>query len=77
MQTLSDRIKLLEQEVSDTKDHLSQANTKGREFADRSREQIQNQQQTISILVSEKASLTISLDRLEVLEFGEILLRTS
>lgn len=72
---LGDRIKQLEQEVSDTKDHLKQANAKGKEFADKSweqREQIQNQQQTISILVSEKASLTTSLDRLEELESGEI-----
>lgn len=49
-------------------ERIQQMAAREKDIIEKSRAQIQNQQQTISLLVSEKASLTASLDRLEDLE---------
>jgi hypothetical protein len=66
--TLGGRVQQLEADARATQDHVQLLTTREKEIVEKSREQIQNQQQTITLLVSEKASLTASLDRLEELE---------
>lgn len=65
---LSDRVRQLETDARLSNERVEQLTTREKDIIEKSREQIQNQQQTISLLVSEKTSLTASLDRLEELE---------
>jgi myosin protein heavy chain len=65
---LDGRIQELEADARGANERIQQMIAREKEIIDKSRVQMQNQQQTISLLVSEKASLTASLDRLEVLE---------
>lgn len=66
--TLGGRVQQLEADARSTQEHIQLLTTREKEVVEKSREQIQNQQQTITLLVSEKASLTATLDHLEELE---------
>jgi myosin protein heavy chain len=67
-QALDSRVHELEADCHTANERLQETVVREKEIIEKSRTQIQNQQQTISLLVSEKASLTASLDRLEELE---------
>lgn len=66
--TLNGRVHQLEGSTQTANERIQQLTAREKDIIDKSREQIQNQQETISLLVSEKASLMASLDRLEDLE---------
>lgn len=69
-QTLRSRVLTLENSAHAAQERILQLTAEGEESAGKAQAQIQNQQQTISLLVSEKASLMASLDRMEELESG-------
>ena len=65
---LDGRVQELEAGGRAANERIQQMIAREKDIVEKSRGQIQNQQQTISLLVSEKASLAASLDRLEDLE---------
>lgn len=66
--TLGGRVQQLEADVRVTQEQIQLLTTREKEIVEKSREETQNHQQTIALLVSEKASLSASLYRLEELE---------
>lgn len=66
--TLGGRVQQLEADARVTQEQIQLLTAREKEIVDKSRVQLQNQQQTIALLVSEKASLTSTLHRLEELE---------
>lgn len=72
-QALRNRTRQLEKDTQAAQAHIAQLTADGQQAMESSHAQIQNQQQTIALLVSEKASLTASLDHMEVLEIGMFL----
>jgi len=66
--TLETRMHELEANARAANERIQRMTARESDMIEKSRAQIQNLQQTISLLVSEKASLTASLDRLEDLE---------
>lgn len=69
-EALQNRIPGLEEEARAAQGRIAQLTADGQQAMESSHAQIQNQQQTIALLVSEKASLTASLDHMEELESG-------
>jgi prefoldin subunit 5 len=66
--TLRVRVQQLEADGRVANERIQRLAAREKDIVEKSQEQIRNLQQTISLLVSEKASLTASLDRLEDLE---------
>jgi hypothetical protein len=66
--TLCVRVQQLEADGGVANERIQKLAAREKDIVEKSQEQIRNLQQTISLLVSEKASLTASLDRLEDLE---------
>jgi hypothetical protein len=65
---LDSRVHELEANARVADERIQHMTARESDIIEKSRAQIQNQQQTISLLVSEKASLTASLNRLDDLE---------